>query len=111
MLSVWYDEPQSVREGLQNLKLLSKCRRFSVLTGRHASEARELAIKVGLGLKATVHKYLCDRSIAAVQRLLGVFDTVFVIVQGIEAKESFVLNSKRRWVSWLTGNSRLLRCW
>ncbi|MBE3664875.1 hypothetical protein BOO35_07055 [Vibrio navarrensis] len=33
------------------------------------------------------------------------------IVQGIEAKESFVLNSKRRWVSWLTGDSRLLRCW
>lgn len=33
------------------------------------------------------------------------------IVQGIEAKESFVLNSKRRWVSWLSGDSRLLRCW
>ncbi|EMQ2877933.1 hypothetical protein V9N52_003228 [Vibrio navarrensis] len=33
------------------------------------------------------------------------------IVQGIEVKESFVLNSKRRWVSWLTGDSRLLRCW
>ncbi|EOU2461806.1 hypothetical protein ACNTOD_000695 [Vibrio navarrensis] len=33
------------------------------------------------------------------------------IVQGIEAEESFVLNSKRRWVSWLTGDSRLLRCW
>lgn len=33
------------------------------------------------------------------------------IVQGIDAKESFVLNSKRRWVSWLTGDSRLLRCW
>ncbi|MEO9654332.1 hypothetical protein [Marinomonas sp.] len=33
-----------------------------------------------------------------------------VVTQGIEQNEAFVLNSKRRWLSWITGNHERLIC-
>ena len=33
-----------------------------------------------------------------------------VITEGIEQEEAFILNSKRRWVSWITGDSNRLSC-